>query len=318
MIKTPKFWDHTYGLSQALRPLSWIYTRIAAWRESRVTPVKVSIPVICVGNLVMGGAGKTPTVMAIVEILKELGHTPHILCRGYGAYIKGTINVDPKVHGYLQVGDEPLMLAEIAPTWVSADRIESAKAAIQQGASILVMDDGLQNASIHKDFSFIVIDVLQGFGNSFVFPAGPLREPIHTGLKRGQAIILIGDPHLAKQTIKGHFGAKIVHVGPIPTHPVVAFAGIGYPLKFRHTLHEHQYTIREFVTFADHYPYTIMDMRRLRRIANNYKADLITTKKDHLRLPSGFRDRVLVLPIRLKFDNPGAIKKLLHEKFPIT
>jgi tetraacyldisaccharide 4'-kinase len=317
MLKNPQFWNHTFGISQALRPVSWLYHQASIWRESRITPVKVEIPVICVGNIVMGGAGKTPTVMALVEILKSLGHVPHILSRGYGGYFKDTVLVDPSEHSYLQVGDEPLLLAKVAPTWIGSDRIASAKAARKAGASIVVMDDGLQNPSLFKDFSLIVIDAIQGFGNQLVFPAGPLREPIQKGLKRAQAVVVIGKGNPFKLSIKGQFGARLVCSGPQNLEPVVAFAGIGYPEKFRHSLEQNNYILREFIAFADHHPYTITDMQRLFKIAEHHESKLITTSKDLLRIPPDYRSQVNFLPIQLQFDNIEAIRSLLIEKFPL-
>lgn len=319
MLKTPQFWNHSYGISQALRPFSWLYTRASSWRESRIKPVKVDIPVLCVGNLVMGGAGKTPTVVALVEILKTIGHTPHILSRGYGGYFKDAILVDPTIHSYLQVGDEPLLLANIAPTWIGSNRIESANAAIKAGASILVLDDGLQNPSLHKDFSLIVIDSIQGLGNNLVFPAGPLREPIQKGLTRAEAVIMIGEgpAPLHKSNTITQLSAKLTCEGPFTPQPVVAFAGIGFPDKFRHTLDHHNYIVREFIPFADHHPYTITDLQRLSRIAEQHACELITTVKDQLRLPQEFREQVQVLPVQLRFSDVQKIQQMLATKFPV-
>lgn len=318
MFKTPRFWTQTYGISQMLRPLAWLYTHASHWRESRIVPEKVNVPVICVGNLVMGGAGKTPTVITIVEFLKTMGHTPHILSRGYGGYLKHTVLVNPDKHSYLQVGDEPLLLAQIAPTWIGASRVATAKAAINKGATILVMDDGLQNPSLYKDFSLMVVDAIQGFGNSLVFPAGPLREPIQRGLKRAQAIVLIGHNQNFRQKLENQFTAKLTCGEPtVTSKPVVAFAGIGYPEKFKYTLEHYKYTIKDFITFADHYPYTIPDMQKLLKIAESHKAELITTAKDQLRLPQEYRNQVCVLPVRLQFDQEQALQALLLERFPL-
>jgi tetraacyldisaccharide 4'-kinase len=317
MLKNPQFWNHTFGISQALRPISWLYQQASTWREARITPIKVEIPVICVGNIVMGGAGKTPTVMALVEILKSIGHVPHILSRGYGGYLRDTILVNPSEHSYLQVGDEPLLLAQIAPTWIGTDRITSARAAKKAGASIVVMDDGLQNPSLFKDFNLIVIDAIQGFGNQLMFPAGPLREPIKKGLNRADAVVVVGKGNPFKLEVKGQFGARLICSGSKTLEPVVAFAGIGYPKKFRHSLEQNNYIVREFISFADHHPYTITDIQRLLKIAEHHESKLITTSKDLLRIPSDYRDRVNVLPIQLQFDNIGEIRNLLQQRFPV-
>ncbi|MES2608406.1 MAG: tetraacyldisaccharide 4'-kinase [Pseudomonadota bacterium] len=315
MFRTPQFWNKRQWISYLLIPISWIWTRISQWNEGHITPESVSVPVICVGNLVMGGAGKTPTVIALVDLLKKMGHVPHILSRGYGAYIRDTIQVNPNKHNYLQVGDEPLLLANSAPTWAGPDRVQSAKAAILHGATILVMDDGLQNPSLQKDLSFIVVDSIQGIGNGMVFPAGPLREPLESGADRAQAMIVIGNNTSPFEFVDEQFFAKIKclknNVDTTKNKSIVAFAGIGYPEKFRHTLKENDYEICQFVEFADHHPYTIHDMIKLIKIAEQYKATLLTTTKDWLRIPNQYRNKVESLPILLNFDEPEKIQKFL-------
>jgi tetraacyldisaccharide 4'-kinase len=315
MFRAPHFWDKRQWFSYFLVPISWIWTRVSQWNEGNIKSEKVSVPVICVGNLVMGGAGKTPTVIALVNILKNLGHTPHILSRGYGAYIRDAIQVNPNKHNYLQVGDEPLLLAQAAPTWAGPDRVQSAKAAILNGATVLVMDDGLQNPSLQKDLSFIVVDSMQGIGNGMVFPAGPLREPIEYGADRAHAMILIGEGNASFEFIDQQFVAKIAchkkNFESEKSKRVVAFAGIGYPEKFRHTLIENEFEICQFVEFGDHYPYTIHDMIKLLKIADQYQATLLTTSKDWLRIPSQYRNSVESLPISLNFDEPETIQDFL-------
>ena len=318
VFKTPQFWHTDCWISRFLRPISWVYCRLIDWNESHRQPQKVSVPVICVGNLVMGGAGKTPTVIAIIEILTQMGYKPHILSRGYGGYFRDVTRVNAAKHSYLQVGDEPLLLSQYAPTWTGVSRFAAAQAAIGAGASVLVMDDGLQSSRLVKDFSFIVVDAMQGFGNHYVFPAGPLREPIQKGLKRAQALVLIGDKEkLKKQKQLADFGtqytARLVCTATVKPQPILAFAGIGYPEKFRYTLEKEGFKIIEFIDFADHHPYTIIDMQRLQRLAESYKCPLITTVKDHFRIPASYRDAVLTLPISLQFDQPDMIKKALGE-----
>lgn len=313
MFKSPRFWKTHSFVSYILRPLSWLYLKLARFKERSITPQKLSVPVICVGNLVLGGAGKTPTVISLVKLLKSMGHTPHILSRGYGAVIKDLKQVNPEDHHYLQVGDEPLILSQFAPTWVSPNRVKAGKAAIKQGATVLIMDDGFQNTSLVKDLNVLVVDSNQGFGNGEVFPAGPLREPIDSGLKRADAIFCIGDPKRIKlkQAHKAHFVVKT-----FPTEPnerVIAFSGLGYPEKFRQTLKEAGYKIVEFVTFADHYPYTVIDMDRLVRAAEVKKASLITTSKDFVRIPPNFKNNVQVLKVNLAFDEPDVVLEMLEK-----
>jgi tetraacyldisaccharide 4'-kinase len=318
VLKTPQFWNKNSGLCFALKPVSWLYTRASNWRESKIQPEKVSVPVICVGNLVMGGAGKTPTVMALVDILKRQGHKPHILSRGYGSYVKDVVCVNNEHHSYLHVGDEPLLLSRVAPTWVGSDRVASAKAAIAAGATILVMDDGLQNPSLFKDFSIVVVDSIQGFGNRNVFPAGPLREPIQQGFDRAQAVVFIGGTIPLESTLKKDiFHAFLACKPETLTQRVVAFAGLGYPEKFRHTLSRYHFDVCEFIAFADHHPYTITDAQRLFRAAELHQATLITTEKDYMRFPTEYKNMVKTLPIRLEFKEYDDMGRLLEKKFPI-
>jgi len=311
MFRAPQFWNKRQWISYVLLPFSWVWTLVSRWNELRVKPESVSVPVICVGNLVMGGAGKTPTVIALVNLLKKMGYIPHIISRGYGAHIRDTILVDPAKHNYLQVGDEPLLLAQAAPTWAGPNRVSSAKIAISHGASVLVMDDGLQNPSLRKDLSFIVVDSIQGIGNGMVFPAGPLREPIESGVDRAQAMIVIGHEESKFEFVPRQFSAKIKCLEHELEHDknkrIVAFAGIGYPDKFKNTLMEKKFEICQFIEFADHYPYTIHDMMKLIKLAEEYDATLLTTTKDWLRIPSHYRDRVESLPIELNFDDPEKI-----------
>lgn len=322
MFRAPRFWQKQGGIAYALAPCSWVYQKLSHWRNRRIVPQKVSVPIICVGNVVMGGAGKTPTVLALTRMLQKEGLTPHILSRGYGGYYRDVIQVKPDKHGYTQVGDEPLLLARTAPTWIGANRVHAAKKAIHAGADILIMDDGLQNPYLHKDLRILVVDTLQGMGNGKVFPAGPLREPLNTGLAKSDWIITIGDtedmPSLKgflKNVNMPHVKAHIETEEPLKpemlTKPIVAFAGMGFPEKFRRSLLKLQYDIRDFITFPDHHPYTILELQQLLKKAQQHKAQLITTEKDYLRVPIVYRSHVSVLPVRVRFDDQ--IHPLLHE-----
>lgn len=322
MFRAPRFWQNEGGLARALGPCSWMYQRISNWRNRRVIPHKVSVPVVCVGNVVMGGAGKTPTVLALTRMLQDAGLQPHILSRGYGGYYRDVIQVKPDLHNYTQVGDEPLLLARAAPTWIGANRIQAAKKAIREGANILIMDDGLQNPYLHKDLRIMVIDALQGMGNGRVFPAGPLREPIDIGLKKSDWVVTIGDENQEKQVlssiihdarlphVRAHIEVDSVqHKSGIESKRVIAFSGIGFPEKFRRSLSQLNYDICHFVEFPDHHPYTILEIQHLVKMAQKQKAQLVTTEKDYLRVPIIYRSQVAVLPVYVQFDE--AIKPLL-------
>ncbi len=309
----PKFWRQNSLLSRALLPASWGYEYISRWYGKRIKTHKVSVPVICVGNLVMGGAGKTPTVIALVDILKKAGHNPHILSRGYGAVVKDSIKVDLKKHTYLQVGDEALLLAEKAITWAGEDRVLSAKLAISHGASVIIMDDGLQNYSLHKDISLLIVDTLQGFGNGKVFPAGPLRESPQRGVRKAAIVIAIGNGELPKG-IPHATRAYMRASDKVNPRPVIAFAGLGYPEKFNRTLQDYEFDVKRFIPFPDHHPYTIPELERLVKIASRRKIDLMTTAKDFLRIPEYFKKKVSVFNVRLEFDEPEKLDDLVTNK----
>lgn len=320
MIKTPAFWQSPSWQSKALRPLACVYDLLRRLKKSTIRPYKVSVPVICVGNLTVGGAGKTPTVIALVAILRQLGYTPHILSRGYKGSLKGPVCVDPTHHTFQQVGDEPLLLAQHAPTWVSKDRVSSAQKAVSAGATVLLLDDGFQNQSLYKDISFIVIDSIFGFGNGALFPAGPLREPIEEGLNRAQAVILMGDheiPSLKAYSLpflRAHFEPS----GEVSPCPVVGFAGLAHPEKFEKTLMEQGYDVKAFIPFPDHHPFSQRDLEQLKKISEKYQASLITTIKDSVRLPKKFSQKILFFPIHLVFQNEKNVKKILTERLKKT
>ena len=309
----PKFWRQNSMLSRVLQPAAWGYECISLWHGKRTKTHKVSVPVICVGNLVMGGAGKTPTVLALVDVLKKMDHVPHILSRGYGAVIKDSIRVDPKKHTYLQVGDEALLLAEKAPTWAGQDRVLSAKLAISHGASVIIMDDGLQNNSLYKDLSLLVVDTLQGFGNGRVFPAGPLRESPQRGVQKSSMTIAIGDGVLPKG-IPCATRAYMRAIDEVQPRPIIAFAGLGYPEKFNRTLQDYGFDVKRFIPFPDHHPYTIPELERLLKMAERRKIDLITTAKDFLRIPERFKKKVFVFNVNLEFEEPEKIYELMATK----
>lgn len=316
-LTPPKFWYEPHGsyLGVVFEPFSWLYRGGSALHRIFSKPCRTSVPVISVGNFVLGGAGKTPVTKAIAQRLHAMGRVPHIVSRGYKGTLKGPVQVDPARHQFDQVGDEPLLLAKTAPTWVSKDRGAAVHPAVSAGADILILDDGGQNYSLEKDISFMVVNAAQGFGNGRVFPAGPLRQSVQSGLKGTTAIIFIGEygdtlPEPLSSASCPLIRATIVPLAPHPC-PVVAFAGIGYPEKFHQTLIAAGYEIKAFVAFPDHYPYTGEDLRNLRMKAQEERACLITTEKDALRIPSADGQDILVLPIGLKFEPDAVLDSLL-------
>lgn len=321
-MKTPAFWYRPPGLAaRLLAPLGILYDRGGRLRAVAATPVRAPVPVICVGNLVAGGAGKTPVALAVAEALIRRGARPHLLTRGHGGRERGPIRVDPAVHDALRVGDEALLLAAAAPCTVARDRPAGATAAAAAGAGVVVMDDGHQNPRIHKDLSLVVVDGAVGFGNGLCVPAGPLREPVARGLARADALVLVGPDRtgVAGRLAGWRAGAlPVLAARLVPAdgddlagRRVLAFAGIGRPEKLFATLAGIGATVVRAVPFPDHHPYRPDEVMRLIEHAAAMDALPVTTAKDAVRLPPGIRGAVRVLTVRLVWDDPGALGRLL-------
>ena len=315
-MKTPRFWyphpsDTTASLiSDALLPLSLAFKAGTALRRIYAAPYKSRVPVLCVGNVVAGGAGKTPTALALVRILKDRGQKPVFVTRGHGGHGQLTY-VDLTHHEAHDVGDEALLLAAAAPTWAGNDRAATIRQAESHG-TIILMDDGLQNPHVAPTTSILVIDGDSGLGNERIIPAGPLRESFADAQKRVDAIIIIGErdaQHLAARATVPVFRARFEPV-LFPGFPregrFVAFAGIGQPRKFYKTARDLGLDIADTIDFPDHHLFTEADIDALRLRAEELGARLLTTEKDAVRLPADFRAQTLVLPIRLVFDDPRA------------
>jgi tetraacyldisaccharide 4'-kinase len=286
-------------------------------RRRLTTPVIVPVPVVCVGNLTVGGTGKTPVVLALARWLGERGARVHCLTRGYGGALAGPVVVDGR-HDARAVGDEAMLLAATAPTVVSRERAAGARLAIERGAAIIVMDDGFQNPRLAKTLSLVVVDGAIGFGNGRLVPAGPLREPIATGLARADAVVLVGND---TSGVRARLGSALPII-PARLAPhdawnglrgrrVVAFAGIGRPQKFFDMVAAHGITLAARFGFADHHRYTDTDLDRLDHAATRADAVLVTTAKDAVRLPAAFRARITVLGVTLAWDDPATPERLL-------
>lgn len=325
MRTAPQFWwrHHPSLAATLLRPLGVIYGAVTARRMAQ-SGTLLPAPVLCVGNFVAGGAGKTPTAVALGTMLIEAGHRPAFLSRGYGrqtsrVQLQAVLRVDVSRHGAAEVGDEPLLLAQVAPTYVSTDRVAAGHQAIANGASVLVLDDGLQNPTLRKTISLAVIDGSNGVGNGLCVPAGPLRAPLASQWPHVAAVCLIGDgesgARVARQTERPVFRARLVPdpatVGSLRGTPLYAFAGIGQPAKFFKTLEDSDLDLRGCQGFPDHHRFSDADLARLTNRAALEGARLITTSKDRMRLPAGFP--ALDLPVSLAFDDIDALRQLVVE-----
>jgi tetraacyldisaccharide 4'-kinase len=315
-LPTPEFWARRGFVSSLLQPLAWAYAAAGAARWQWTRGVTAAVPVICVGNLVAGGAGKTPVVLSLARRLKAAGCAVHIVSRGYGGRLAGPIAVDPRSHRADDVGDEALLLAEAAPTWVARDRAAGAERAVAAGASVLLLDDGLQNPGLAKDLSLVVIDGQFGIGNGRVLPAGPLREPFDTGVARADAVVLIGaddmrvEPLLAGTSV---LRARLVaeNADRFCGHAVSAFAGIGRPAKFFATLEAAGARVIARHAFADHHPYREDELSRLQEEAVGSGAMLVTTAKDWVRLSPEWRSRAEVLHVSIRWEDELALERTM-------
>ncbi|QXM23764.1 tetraacyldisaccharide 4'-kinase [Elioraea tepida] len=324
MLRAPAFWlPGRRGLAPLLlSPVSAIYARATARRVAR-PGWRAPVPVICCGNVTAGGAGKTTVALDLICRLSARGLTPHALIRGYGGTAKGPLRVEPDRHDSRAVGDEALLLAKHAPTWVGADRAASARCAVAAGADAIVMDDGLQNPTLEKSLSLLVIDGSFGFGNGRVIPAGPLREPVAAAAARAHAAVLIGEDETgARSLLPAHLPVLRARLVPGPDtaalarRPVFAFAGIANPSKFFDTLSEAGAIMVGRRTFADHYPYDDADIEAVLAEAEALAALPVTTRKDIVRIPARFHDRIAVSRVGLAWDDLEALEALLAPLFP--
>ncbi len=324
-MRAPRFWYPADGRdrwqARLLAPLSPLYARGTRRRMARHRPYAAGVPVVCIGNINAGGTGKTPTVIACLERLAARGVRAAVVSRGYGGRAAGPIQVDPRSHDADEVGDEPLLHAAFAETWVAKDRAGGVRAAEAGGPDLILLDDGHQSPAVEKTASIIVVDGRRGFGNGRVIPAGPLREPLAEGLARADMLLVIGDEG-EQRAFERHWGQAIAlprvraTVGPLATGmrweglPVLAFAGIGYPEKFFNTLKAMGVDLKRTKALSDHQALSPALMARLTREAAALGAQLVTTEKDAVRLPGLYRQQVMTLPVRLAFNDPAPIDDL--------
>jgi tetraacyldisaccharide 4'-kinase len=317
-MRAPAFWNlpRPNLTALALAPIGAIYGAIAARRMAR-PGARIAAPVICIGNFVAGGGGKTPAAIAIGRLLLAMGERVAFASRGYGGTVGAkTVAIDADFHSASEVGDEPLLLARIAPCFVARDRRVAALAAIGAGASVLVLDDGLQNPTLAKDLTFGMIDAGAGFGNGLCIPAGPLRAPLSAQLPHVAAIVCVGDSLAAAA-----FGGRPMLAARLVADPdaaralagrnVLAFAGIARPEKFYETLRGIGANLIAVQSFDDHHPFTAHEIAELRSRAKAQDLILATTQKDAARLSEEQRRAIVELPVTLAFDDEKRVTAML-------
>ena len=319
----PRFWrdERPSWLARALSPLGAIYGA-ATTRRMASRGERVSVPVLCIGNFVVGGAGKTPTAIAVAKLLQASGERVAFLSRGYGGEERAdSLRVDPLMHPARQVGDEPLLLARVSPCFVGPDRVASAKAAIEAGASVLVMDDGLQNPALIKDRTLAVVDGETLFGNGLCLPAGPLRAPLASQMRFVGATVMVGgganaiqrlvDAAPDKPIFRARLQANALAAANLIGRPVFAFAGIARPEKFFATLGQIGASVLHERRYPDHHAFTSREIEKLLAEAAKRDLVLVTTEKDHVRIPRAYADQILTLPVTLSFEEPRAVTRWL-------
>ncbi|MGY3530193.1 tetraacyldisaccharide 4'-kinase [Bradyrhizobium sp. USDA 4452] len=329
-MREPAFWHRPSSwTSQLLRPLAALYGAVAARRMQRAG-IDAGIPVICVGNYHVGGAGKTPTVLALAKLLRELDERPVVLSRGYGGALAGPVKVDRDSHAAADVGDEPLMMAATLPVVVSRDRAAGLALARAQNASVILMDDGFQNPSVLKDTCLIVIDGTRGIGNGRVIPAGPLRAPLSPQLERTDALIVVGEGSAAqkiaadlasrgKPILSAHLRPDEASLNALRGQRVLAFAGIGDPTRFFNSLRASGIDVVRNTAFPDHHAFTRDEIAQLVADARGDALTLVTTEKDLARLrgPAGmpaWAQATVPFAVTLQFEDAGALRRLVTDQ----
>lgn len=314
-LKTPQFWYKKKSIiSLILLPIAFLYQQIHGLLQRTKSPTSVSVPVICVGNAVAGGSGKTPTVIALTSIIKKhaLAQNPYILSRGYGRNT-GAVTLVTDNTGEVDItGDEAPLLAAAAPVVLSSNRLDGARYAIDQGADLLIMDDGFFNKDLYQDIKMLVVDRQMDFGNGRTLPAGPLREPLSKILPRTNCVMTIGQKFAANLPVFETEIKPLVQSDPNKTY--IGFAGIGFPDKFKNTLIDENYNLVGWHAFPDHYTYSQNDLDQLIAEANDKDAVLITTEKDHARIPNDLKNKVQTLPISLIIKDEDTLLSFLKER----
>jgi tetraacyldisaccharide 4'-kinase len=328
-MREPGFWYRGSSLLSAiLLPVASVYGAITARRMARGGE-RVGVPVICIGNYHLGGAGKTPTTLAVARLLQDMGETPFVVSRGYGGELPGPLRVEAS-HRAAEVGDEPLMMSQHIPVIVSRDRVSGGRLAVSAGASVILLDDGFQNPALEKDASVIVVDGQRAIGNGKVFPAGPLRAPLTLQIARTDAMIVIGEgrstDHLTQSVAargalitRGFFKPSAEALVGLSGKAVLAFAGIGDPSRFFMTLRASGVNVVREKSFADHHRFTAADVGQLIDEAAMAALTLVTTEKDMARLASdpalaSFANGIVPFAVTLTIENEAGLRSFLQER----
>ncbi|HEV2300727.1 MAG TPA: tetraacyldisaccharide 4'-kinase [Stellaceae bacterium] len=312
----PDFWSRPPGFAaRLLTPFGGVWHAFGHLHRAFSHPYQAPVPVICVGNLVAGGAGKTPVVLSLADWFTARGVSATVVTRGYGGTLAGPLRIDPQRHVSREVGDEALLIAERTPCWIARNRAQGVRAAALSGADTILLDDGFQNPTVDKTLSLIVVDAAYGFGNGRVIPAGPLREGLTSGLARAAAVVLIGvgpvpaavndRQQILRATLEPLEGWRFAG------RPLVAFAGIGRPEKFFAMLRGIGAQVVATRAFPDHHPYIVDEIDALRRAADRAGAQLVTTKKDIVRVPPDLRGGIEVLEVEVRWTDPAALERLV-------
>lgn len=313
-MKTPAFWSHKNLISAVLSPLGYLYATATACRIKFTKSAKIGRPVICIGNLTAGGTGKTPVAISLAKLLQEKNKNPFFISRGYGGKLKDIL-VDNQKHTAVEVGDEPLLLSRQAPVIINSDRYQAAQKALKTGAELIIMDDGFQNPGLYKDLSFLVFDGGFGYGNGLAIPAGPLRENLKSGLKRAQAIIIIGEDKHSLETKFNNlpvFKGRIQAIEPkVSNKNVIAFAGIGRPQKFYDSLRQLNFNIVETIDFPDHHQYTTAELQKIVAQAQDKGALIFTTSKDFVKIPADMQKYFHVLEIEIDWQDKDKLTNFI-------